>query len=282
MSTYAAKKAKRRAFGQHFLRDTSITERIAHTALEEATRHSCQTLLEIGPGKGAITQPLLRELSTQKGTHRIQRFLIVEKDNQFALDWRQNRASLDCLVPTEIENADFLQFPREKWLSPGPVAVVSNLPYSVGTAILDRLAREHATIPIMVLMFQKEVAMRIRAKPSTKERGSLSLWIQNRWDVSTLLTAPPGAFSPPPQVDSEVIVLTRRQTPWIALDDPASEKLWETLLKTCFSHRRKMLRSLIPWRNALEVSGVDGTRRAEALHWEEWEKLFQAVKSFQK
>jgi 16S rRNA (adenine1518-N6/adenine1519-N6)-dimethyltransferase len=130
-------------------------------------------------------------------------------------------------------------------------------------------------------MFQAEVAYRLRAEPETKSWGSLSIWIQNRWDVTKLVFAPPGAFSPPPDVDSEVVVLKRRDEPRIKIPEGAQyEEAWEKLLKSCFQHRRKMLRSGIApgiYRNALEASGVDGTKRAEALDWNEWGRLFEAL-----
>jgi 16S rRNA (adenine1518-N6/adenine1519-N6)-dimethyltransferase len=156
------------------------------------------------------------------------------------------------------------------------MGVVSNLPYSTGTAILDRLAREE--IPFMVLMFQAEVAQRLRAEPSTKAWGSLSIWLQNRWDVTRLCGVPPGAFSPPPDVDSEVVVLRRRAEPRVAVK---SEEAWEKLLKVSFAHRRKMLRGSLPppYKAALEKAEIDGTKRAEALGWDEWSRFLGALTS---
>lgn len=271
-----ATQGRRRALGQHFLRDQSIANSIAETALQQATQHSCQILLEIGPGKGAITQPILSRL---KETPAIEEFLIVERDPMIAEHWKEHALFNTAPYQIRVETNDFLEVPESFWLQKGPLAVVSNLPYSAGTAIVTRLARHPSKIPVMVLMFQAEVAKRLRAQPSTKERGSLSIWIQNRWDVQKFLFVPPKAFSPPPEVDSEVVILTRRERPWIEVgEDPQSEALWEKLLKTCFAHRRKMLRSVLPWQNALELSGVDGTKRAEALDWQEWERLYQAVK----
>ena len=135
----------------------------------------------------------------------------------------------------------------------------------------------------MVLMFQAEVAARLRAEAGEKARGSLSLWIQNQWDVKKLLFVPPRAFSPPPEVNSEVVTLTRREVPRIqGSTDSALAPLWQSLLKVAFAHRRQMLRKVLKtsdlWRNALELSEVDGTKRAESLQWEEWDRLFQAVR----
>jgi 16S rRNA (adenine1518-N6/adenine1519-N6)-dimethyltransferase len=165
------------------------------------------------------------------------------------------------------------------WLKEPKIAVVSNLPYSAGTAIFTQLAEQRARITSMVLMFQKEVAERILAKPRTADRGSLSVWSQNLWDVQKLLIAPPGAFRPPPQVDSMVIVCKPRNEPRV----PGSEgsDTWQQLLKLAFTHRRKMLRSGLPktgpWLAALEKSGVDPQLRPEALDWPEWSALFKAL-----
>jgi 16S rRNA (adenine1518-N6/adenine1519-N6)-dimethyltransferase len=265
---------RRRALGQHFLKDIGICQAIADAAIEESRKHHCIGLLEIGPGKGAITQPILQRLSAEPA---IQKFVLVERDARLAQFWKEQEFPPGREVQVRI--GDFMEIPTEQWLVKSPLAVVSNLPYSAGTAIVTRLAQETEKIPVMVLMFQAEVAKRLRAAPSTKERGSLSVWIQNRWDVRKLLFVPPKAFSPPPEVDSEVVVLTRRETPWIQFaSDSKEEKLWESLLRACFAHRRKMLRSVVPWRNALELSGVDGTKRAEALDWPEWARLYEAVK----
>ena len=134
----------------------------------------------------------------------------------------------------------------------------------------------------MVLMFQAEVAQRLRADPDTRAWGSLSIWIQNRWNVRKLISVKPGAFNPPPKVDSEVLVFERREQPRIQIpNDPKTEAQWESLLKATFSQRRKMLRSVLkPYpvlRNALELSQVDDTKRAEALSWEEWAKLWECL-----
>ena len=272
---------KRRAFGQHFLRDKNVCRKIAETAVAEARKLDCRVLLEIGPGKGAITEPLLDELAAEDG--KINEMIVAERDEGLVAFW-QGRAKQGVGFPFRVEGGDFLELAEDRWLAQTPVAVASNLPYSAGTTILVRLARHPEAIPIMVLMFQAEVARRLRAERGSKEWGSLSVWIQNRWDVTKLIAVPPGAFSPPPDVDSEVVVLRRRETPRVPVPrDSASEELWDQLLRVSFAHRRKMLRSGLPasgpWKKALEVSGIDPTLRAEALDWAQWTSLYSAVKS---
>ncbi|MGK5087718.1 16S rRNA (adenine(1518)-N(6)/adenine(1519)-N(6))-dimethyltransferase RsmA [Bdellovibrionota bacterium FG-2] len=269
-------KGKRRALGQHFLRDEILCDLIVDTFIEHAQATNCASLLEIGPGKGALTFPLL---------HRIEKnpipFVLCETDRVLAQEWKERVAPLPHCT---VQEADFLVLPEELWLNKSPLAVVSNLPYSSGTAILSRLASHTQEIPVMVLMFQAEVAERLRAIPSTKAWGSLSVWIQNNWDLTKLHRVPPGAFSPPPEVFSEVVLLQRRKTPRIAVGTESKDKaLWQSLLKAAFAHRRKMLRSglphTLPFQNALKISGVDGAKRAEALEWGEWESLFRALLS---
>ena len=144
MGTYG----KRRSLGQHFLVDQKICSTIATAALKECTEHKAPLLLEIGPGRGAITaflldapdRPLLR---------------IVEKDHAFAAQWK---AKVGPLGPCEVIDADFTDLKSEQWLREDRLVVVSNLPYSAGTAIFTILAENGRRIPAMVLMFQKEVA----------------------------------------------------------------------------------------------------------------------------
>ena len=281
-----AQHGRRRALGQHFLRDTKVCETISETAITLAHESGCSRLLEIGPGKGAITRVILHKL--EKDARGIKEFVLVERDAHLAEIWSAD-AGEEQGYPYRVELADFVEITEERWLhGEGPLAVVSNLPYSAGTAILVKLARRRKEIPVMTLMFQAEVAARLRAVPSTKDWGSLSVWIQNRWDVTKLIAVPPGAFIPPPDVQSEVVVLKRRAEPWVPMDDadPRQEELWESLLRTAFAHRRKMLRSGLPpsghWRNALVASGLDGTKRAEALTWQEWRTFFEALRTLQK
>jgi 16S rRNA (adenine1518-N6/adenine1519-N6)-dimethyltransferase len=274
-----ATEGRRRALGQHFLKDQAIADLIAETAIEKAIEHQCFHMMEVGPGKGAITLPMIHRLSKSSP---VQNLLLVERDQKLGAHWQDyiHRLPSEPVTRLEIEVGDFLEIPEPRWLGKSPLAVVSNLPYSAGTAILNRLAQHVEAIPVMVLMFQAEVAHRLRAEPETKQRGSLSVWIQNRWDVEHLISVPPKSFSPPPEVNSEVVILKRRSQCRVAnTEDPASEKLWQALLKVCFAQRRKMLRSVVSLRNALEQSNVDGTKRAEALRWTEWDRLFQTVRN---
>jgi 16S rRNA (adenine1518-N6/adenine1519-N6)-dimethyltransferase len=281
---------RRRAFGQHFLRDTKVIDAIVSATIDRARDVEARGLLEVGPGRGAITRPLLEAIPEVPS---LERFLIVEKDRKLAADWIEQSRDLPRV---EVVSADFLELSDEDVLRARPMVVVSNLPYSSGTAILQKLA-VHGTgdassplagIRTMVLMFQAEVAHRLRAEPGEKAWGSLSLWIQNRWDVRKLLAVPPGAFAPPPDVNSEVVVLESRKSPRIAGEEslPPREierrsRNFDKLLKIAFLHRRKMLRSGLPKGSpaiaALEKAGIEGTRRAEDLDWDDWRRWTAAL-----
>ena len=157
---------KRRALGQHFLRDRTIIDTIATSAVEGVIEKQCRALLEIGPGRGAITRPILELLDAR--AHELppkMPMILSERDRDLAENWKAHAAEKSRL---RVESGDFLELPKERWLTQTPLAVVSNLPYSAGTAIVVKLARHPEQIPVMVLMFQAEVAHRLRAEPGTK------------------------------------------------------------------------------------------------------------------
>ena len=274
-----ATQGKRRAFGQHFLKDRVLCDRIADRAFELLNEHQCIRMLEVGPGAGAITDPLLERLEKNVAP-ALTEFLLVERDRDLAARWKAEARS-----KLRVECADMVRIEENLWLEPSPLGVVSNLPYSAGTAIVERLARQGRHIPFMLLMFQAEVGQRLRAEPDTRAWGSLSVWTQNLWDVEKFATVPPGAFAPPPEVMSEVVLLRRRSEPRIPGTEasPEARAQWESLVRISFAHRRKMLRSGLPksgpWLAALAKSEIDPTRRAETLDWDDWKRFFEALLS---
>lgn len=275
---------RRRALGQHFLKDaqviSAIVESVAHELQNTASR-PCQTLLEIGPGKGALTRPLIEFLDSG-GLQDVRRMLLVERDRELAERWKVetlSRKAMRAQQSLDVIEGDFMETPVEAW-NAERLGVVSNLPYSAGTAIVEKLSGFPDRIAFMVLMFQAEVARRLRAEPGSRAFGSLTLWIGNRWDCEKLLAVPPEAFRPPPKVDSEVLILRPRSAPRIlgSTKDAKSLKRWEQLIGNAFAQRRKMLRSRIP-APVLERAGIDGTKRAETLQWNEWQRLYDAAAS---
>ena len=259
---------KQKAFGQHFLKDADVIKGIVDAAVLASEDHPECALLEIGPGKGAITRPMLTRIPIES------KFILAERDRDLIEYWKgESRV-------TKILEGDFLNQTDEMLDALGPIVVVSNLPYSAGTAIVVKLAERTKQIPRMILMFQAEVAKRLYAAASTPDRGSLSLYIQNEWEIKRLFTVNPNAFHPPPKVMSEVVSLTRRENSKLSLAAPEAREKFNQLLKTAFRHRRKMIRANFlgtAWQLPFEKSGVESTLRAEALEWKDWELIWKSA-----
>jgi 16S rRNA (adenine1518-N6/adenine1519-N6)-dimethyltransferase len=263
---------KRKAFGQHFLKDQTVIRAIVDASTEALLRHPEHSLLEIGPGIGALTLPVLDwfKKDESKNIHQ-RRFILAERDRVLIDRWSGYPGV------SELLTGDVLDHHLDVIRALGPMVVMSNLPYSAGTAIVVRLVECVDQIPEMILMFQAEVAKRLYANPSTPDRGSLSLHIQNYYDIQRLCVVPAKAFEPPPKVMSEVVHLVRRKAPQIEFSNPEEVVLWRDLLKTAFAHRRKMLRgnfSASRWKEPFEKSAVDPTRRAESLTWDDWKAIW--------
>jgi 16S rRNA (adenine1518-N6/adenine1519-N6)-dimethyltransferase len=246
--------------GQHFLLDPGILGRIAGAASPLAGR----TVLEIGPGPGGLTAALLAAGAA--------RLVAVERDARFlpALSELAQRHP----GRLEIVAADALGFDPAGLAGPAPLIVVANLPYNVGTELLLGWLMRIELFERLVLMFQKEVALRLAAQPSTPDYGRLAVLAQRLCRVERLFDLPSAAFTPPPRVSSSVVRLTPRD------DRPAAVlvKALEAVTRAAFGQRRKMLRSslasLTPEAPALLAgAGIDPTRRAETLTLDEFERL---------
>ena len=251
----------KKGLGQHFLKSRAIARKIADWAWEDSPR----LVLEIGPGRGDLTFAL-----AQGGP-----VVAVEIDLRLKPFWR-------CIqehTKIEIIWGDILNLKEEDISPTHPYAIASNLPYYIGTTILTHLTKHFRGWHTGVFMFQREVAERIKAKPGTKARGSLSVWIQNLFEVQKSFTVPSGAFTPPPKVVSEVIKLKRRAKPLCTENIDCLERL----LKIVFASKRKNLRNNLRAHFGdyadilLTVAGIDGKRRAEQLSNEEVCRLFQTL-----
>lgn len=255
---------KRKAFGQHFLVDLKCITTIVSAGLSDLTD---EAVLEIGPGDGALTNLLLERLPPK-------RLNISEIDYALIEKWKQDDRVYKVHEGDFVRNAEAILATEKKWI------VVSNLPYASGTAILGQLIAYPEKIKKMVLMFQKEVALRLTAAPSTPDRGSLSVVIQNEWDVKPVLIVKPLSFKPPPKVDSMVVELLPRVLPQIKLESSEDRLRFDQMLRLAFSQRRKMLRNNLGqedrWNAALVKSGVANTLRAEALGFDDWRKIWDA------
>lgn len=217
-------KAKK-SYGQHFLKEAPIAERIANSLeLEQAY----DQVLEIGPGQGMLTQFLLDRPQKE--------LTVVDADRDMIAHIQEHFPSLEG----RIIAADFLKY---DWAShfKGPFAIIGNFPYNISSQILVKTVELRARVPELVGMFQLEMAERVAAAPGSKTYGSLSVWVQAFYKVKLLFRVKPGSFNPPPKVHSAVIRLERREPS--ALD--CDEGLFHRIVRQAFSQRRKMLRNTL-------------------------------------
>jgi 16S rRNA (adenine1518-N6/adenine1519-N6)-dimethyltransferase len=244
----------KKQLGQNFLLDLNLTARIARAAGDLRGAD----VLEVGPGPGGLTRGLLAE-----GARRV---LAVEKDARCLPALEQIAAAYPGRL--EVLQGDALALDLAAHLTP-PVKVVANLPYNVGTELLIRWLTPLVWPPFwtsLTLMFQKEVAERIVAKPGSDAYGRLAILAQWRADARIVLTLPPEAFVPAPKVHSAVVHLTALPAPRY----PADPAVLERVVAAAFNQRRKMLRSalkgLAPDIEArLLAAGIEPTRRAEEI-----------------
>jgi 16S rRNA (adenine1518-N6/adenine1519-N6)-dimethyltransferase len=257
----------RKRFGQNFLHDPGIIQRI----IEAINPQPEENLVEIGPGQGAITLELLAKLK---------RMHAVELDRDLVIPLAERCADVGALT---IHNEDALKFDFSALASPEhPLRVVGNLPYNISTPILFHLLDQSEHISDMHFMLQKEVVERMAAQPGSKTYGRLSVMLQARCRVEALFTIGPGAFRPPPRVDSALVRLVPyRQSPY-QID---SWRVFGELVNQAFSQRRKTLRnSLKQWLSAEQIvaAGVDPATRPEQLSLREFAYLANRVVALSK
>ncbi len=247
-SSHGEHAAKKR-FGQHFLHDPRVIERIVRTIQPQPG----ETVVEIGPGLGALTVPLLQRLG---------RLQVVEIDRDVVPQLRRVCGDAPGL---KLHLADALQFDFSSLVVEGaPLRLVGNLPYNISTPLLFHLLRFAPQVRDMHFMLQKEVVDRLTADPDTDDYGRLTVTVAARAQADYLFEVGPGAFNPPPKVDSAVVRITPRPAPFV-IDDLTC---FDELVTTAFSQRRKTLgnglRRLLP---AAEIAavGIDPKLRGETL-----------------
>ena len=258
----------RKRFGQHFLEPAWVARLVTAVAPSAG-----ETIVEIGPGRGALTAPL----AAQAG-----RVIAVELDRDLA-------AMLPLRVPSNVRvvQADFLDVDLRRLLrhEPKPVRVVGNLPYNIASPILFRIlhsSEDGGVIGEATLMLQREVAERLLAKPGGADYGALSIQVQLLADVERLLNLPPGAFRPPPKVHSSVVRL-RFRPPDV---DVGTRQAFEKVVRGLFLQRRKTLANALKpvaasfGRSSVEIlehARLDGERRPETLSVRDVASLARAV-----
>lgn len=248
----------RKRFGQHFLHDPAVIQRII-AAIDPARG---ERLVEIGPGEGALTLPLL-----ERGA----RLTVIELDRDLAARLESHPAAGDRL---QVVRGDALKVPLAELAAPGErLRLVGNLPYNVSTPLLFRFVAQLAVIRDMHFMLQREVVERMAAGPGSKAYGRLSVMLAVACRVEPLFDIGPGAFRPPPQVWSSVVRLEPWAEPPFPLPDPAR---FAEVVRRAFGQRRKTLRNALSGivdEAQIRAAGCDPGARAETLPPEAFARL---------
>ena len=260
MRNSSAYKTKKR-FGQHFLHDQQIISQIVNSVpLTED-----QTLVEIGPGQGAITMPLLQ---------KFKQLTAIELDRDLIQTLTKNARAHGKLT---LINDDILNVNFDALFAGKSLSIVGNLPYNISTPLLFHLLDSSSMITSMTFMVQQEVANRITADAGHKSYGRLSIMMQYYCDASYLFHVPPSSFSPPPKVDSAVIHLV----PHKQLDSTLKDKtILDQIVKTAFSQRRKTIRnslSNLVSAEQFEKTGINPKLRAENLSLKDFITLSNTI-----
>lgn len=248
MSKYQQQAKKR--FGQHFLHDRNVVERMLNALSLRPDDH----VVEIGPGSGALTFSLLE---------RLPQLDVVEIDRDIIAWWRQQPQAQGKLT---IHAQDALKLDIPALRGDGEaLRIIGNLPYNISTPLIFHFLQQRKHIRDMLFMLQKEVVDRMTASPGNKDYGRLSVMVQYVCETHYLLKIGPGAFSPPPKVDSAVVYLKPWATPPHQAHD---EGRLRQLVTQAFSQRRKTLRNTLKdllTAEQIERVGISPTQRAETL-----------------
>ena len=267
LSAFHLRASKR--LGQNFLVDAGVVRAI----VDAADLSPADTVLEIGPGIGTLTQGL-----AESGAHVV----AVELDKKLPAVLAETLKGYDnvTVVPGDILKLDILRILN---LGAGErFKVVANLPYYITTPILMALLEQHLPIERMVTMVQKEVAVRMTARPGSKDYGALSVAVQYHTDARIVMDVPPRAFMPAPEVTSSVIACCVRETPAV---HPTDEKLFFRLVRAAFGQRRKTLLNALTGagltkelcRAGLAAAGIAESLRGEQLSLADFARLSDAV-----
>jgi 16S rRNA (adenine1518-N6/adenine1519-N6)-dimethyltransferase len=248
-----------KALGQNFLTDQNIRDII----LRNADVRPDETVIEIGPGLGALTEELFKQA---------RRLIAIEKDARLAAHLRRRYIGL------ELHEGDAVELLRARDFNlPESFKVVSNLPYSISTPILERFVEGAHKPRAMVLTIQREVALRLAATPRHKDYSALTVFTQHYYHVTLEHVVSPHCFCPEPRVDSAIVVLERRDTR-MKLEDGAP---FHEIVRHAFNQRRKMLRKALADHDgigeAFHAAGVEPTARPEELSIEQWIALANAL-----
>ena len=246
----------RKRFGQHFLHDPGVVARLLAAIQPEPEDH----MVEIGPGEGVLTSPLLE---------RVHRLEVIEIDRDLA-------SSLAARFPPwrlTVHRADALEYDFARFSA--DIRIVGNLPYNISTPLLFHLARYAERVRDMHFMLQREVVERMVARPSTPEYGRLSVMLQLRFRMTKLFRVAPGAFRPPPKVDSAVVRLVP-----LAEKPDCDDATLERIVREAFGARRKTQRNALPLApQDYAALGIDPKLRPENLAPADYVRITRRVSS---
>ena len=268
----------KKSLGQNFLQDRTIIDRI----VDALDLHNNETVVEIGPGLGALTERLVEKAASviavefdrdlipvlREKFSRNENFAVVNED-ALTVDFSKLIAKN---LKSEISNL------KSEILD---LKLAANLPYNISTPILQRLIDQRHIFSKLVLMFQREVVERITATPGRKERGFLSVLVENAFETEYLHDVPPQAFQPVPKVWSAVVRLTPKKS---LVSD---ETLFRKIISTSFSQKRKNILNNLKVVHSdaaelLDVACIDSRRRAETLTLDEWVRLTKTISQTKK
>ena len=255
------KEPPKKQLGQHFLHDRQVIDNI----LLAVSPQPEDMLVEIGPGQGAITFPLLRKHGS---------LTVIEFDRDLITPLSEAAHGLGDLT---IVHKDVLKVDFGKLAGDNRIRLVGNLPYNISTPILFHVLEHAEAIVDMHFMLQKEVVDRMAAAPGSKVYGRLSVMLQAVCDVVPLFDVPPGAFRPPPKVDSSVVRLLPRPAGSVGISDPAQ---FERLVRDAFGQRRKTLRNALQAvcsADQISASGLRPELRAEQVSVAEFINLSNSL-----
>lgn len=254
--------AARKRFGQHFLQDDAIIDQL----IRAIRPRPGQKIVEIGPGLGALTLPLIQEVGELD---------VIEIDRDLPQQLEKTCVGTGQLT---IHQADALDFDFSSLSNDQSLRIVGNLPYNISTPLLFHLLDYRKSIVDMHFMLQQEVVNRLAAQPGQSEYGRLSVMIQRYCQVEPLFSVAPSAFRPPPKVDSAVVrLLPLPQTQIITVNG----QVFTRIVTQAFSQRRKTLRNSLRHMltdHAIEAAGVDPDARPQTLSQHQFAALSQQVK----
>lgn len=255
----------RKRFGQNFLQDPLIIDRMIHDIAPQAN----QTIAEIGPGLGALTLPLL---TYTPDLH------IIEIDRDLAAYWRVKALSHLTVIEIDALQFDFSYLAKTNTHNNQLIRIVGNLPYNISSPLLFHLQKYSAYIQDQYVMLQREVVDRIVAKTGDSEFSRLSVMLQATYDITHLHEVPPTAFDPQPQVWSAVIRMVPLKNPIVDRHNTVYWHHFSKIVAQAFSQRRKMLRSVLKEYTAeLEQVGIYGTMRAQEVSVKQFAQLAHLI-----